>query len=96
MHRLAVVAMAVELHDRLSADFDLDRVAAALDLGHSFSAISAAMARSRAGRSSRTVSAPHLLFRDIIVFVAQDVSDTDDRAPGKLGMALSAPSGCRF
>jgi hypothetical protein len=36
MHRLAVVAMAVELHDRLSADFDLDRAAAALDLGHSF------------------------------------------------------------
>jgi hypothetical protein len=35
VHRLAVVAMAIELHDRLSADFDRDRAAAALDFGHS-------------------------------------------------------------
>jgi hypothetical protein len=35
VHGLAVVAMAVELDDRLSADFDLDRSAAALDFGHS-------------------------------------------------------------
>jgi hypothetical protein len=27
--------MAVELHDRLRGDFNLDRAAAALDLGHS-------------------------------------------------------------
>src|ERR1700722_9076908 len=35
MHGLAVVAMAIELHDRLSTDFDLDHPAAALDFGHS-------------------------------------------------------------
>src|SRR3984957_16131375 len=34
-HVLAIVAMAIELDDRLSADFDLDRPAAALDFGHS-------------------------------------------------------------
>jgi hypothetical protein len=49
MHRLAVVAMAVELHDRLSGDFDLDRAAAALDFGHSLRSDSAAMARSSGG-----------------------------------------------
>jgi hypothetical protein len=36
MHGLAVVAMAVELHDRLGGDLDLGRPAAASDLGHSF------------------------------------------------------------
>jgi hypothetical protein len=36
MHRLTVVAMAVELHDGLSGDFNLDRSAATLDVGHSF------------------------------------------------------------
>ena len=36
MHGLAIVAMAVELNDRLGADLDLDRPAAALDLGHAF------------------------------------------------------------
>jgi hypothetical protein len=36
MHRLAVVAMAVELDDRFGGDFNLDRSAAALDLGHAF------------------------------------------------------------
>src|ERR1700734_2232475 len=55
MHGLTVVAMAVELDDRLSRDFNFDRSAAALDLGHAFGSNSAAMARSRAGRSSRTV-----------------------------------------
>jgi len=37
MHRLAVVAMAEELHDGLGGDFDLNRSAAALDFRHSFS-----------------------------------------------------------
>jgi hypothetical protein len=34
VHRLTVVAMAEELHDRLGADFDFDRAAATLNLGH--------------------------------------------------------------
>ena len=34
MHGLTIVAMAEELHDGLGGDFDLDRSAAALDLGH--------------------------------------------------------------
>src|SRR5271154_5121869 len=55
VHGLTVVAMAVELHDRFSGDLNLDRSAAALDFGHSLCSNSAAMARSRAGRSSRTV-----------------------------------------
>src|ERR1700722_17148634 len=55
VHGLAVVAMAVHLHDRFGGDFDLDRPAAALDFGHLLRSNSAAMARSRAGRSSRTV-----------------------------------------
>ena len=37
------------------------------------------------GRQVFEDCAPNLLFRDIIVIVAQNVSDTDDRAPGKLG-----------
>jgi hypothetical protein len=37
MDRLAVVAMAEELHDGLGGDFDLNRSAAALDFRHSFS-----------------------------------------------------------
>src|SRR5580704_6733497 len=55
VHGLTVVAMAVHLHDRFGGDFDLDRSAAALDFGHSLRSNSAAMARSRAGRSSKTV-----------------------------------------
>jgi hypothetical protein len=35
MHRLAVVAMTEELHDRFGSDFDLGHAAAALDLHHS-------------------------------------------------------------
>jgi hypothetical protein len=39
VHGLTVVAMAEELHDGFSGDFDLDRPAAALDLVHSFCSV---------------------------------------------------------
>jgi hypothetical protein len=55
MHGLTIVAVAEELHDRFGADLDLGRPAAAFNLGHAFGSISAATARSRAGRSSKTV-----------------------------------------
>src|ERR1700722_717293 len=40
MHRLAVVAMTEELHDRFGSDFDLGHAAAALDLHHSLCSVS--------------------------------------------------------
>jgi hypothetical protein len=52
VHRLTVVAVAEELHDRLGGDFNLNRAAAALDFGHSLSSDTqdAAFANTRAMR----------------------------------------------
>ena len=49
VHGLAVVAMAEELHNGFGGDFDLDRAAAAFDLGHSFGSGSLVRRRLRQG-----------------------------------------------